>query len=280
MTHGAIFRSMDACMGAIAALHRMQPSPLPESWPSSSALLTPSDPVREEAVRRYLVQTSHPALSEPEGLHLLSTWGVPTIAVRVVRTAHEAIEAACALGFPVALKIVSRDIPHKSDMGGVRLGIVDAAGARHAFDALMTVAGEAAPRARIDGVAVQPMAASGVELVVGCRRDPVFGMLVMVGLGGVLVELLQDVAVAIAPVTPKEAMAMLHRLKGLPLLQGFRGQAAVDIDGVADCVSRLSALAHALSDRIEEIDVNPLICRPDGATAVDALVVLRGTPGA
>ncbi|WP_295374340.1 acetate--CoA ligase family protein [uncultured Pseudacidovorax sp.] len=274
MTHGALFRSMDACMGAISALRGLPPS----SCASISATQDPHFAAHLDAVGQCLDQATDPALSEPEALRLLAAWGIPTVAVQVAHTARAAAEAAAALGFPVAMKIVSRDIPHKSDMGGVRLRIADADGAQQAFDALMATAATAAPGARIDGVAVQPMAAPGVELVVGCRRDPVFGMLVMVGLGGVLVELLKDVAVAIAPVTPTEAQAMLHRLKGLPLLHGFRGGPVVDVACVAGCVSRLSMLAHAFSDRIEAIDINPLICHADRATAVDALVLLRQVP--
>ena len=180
-----------------------------------------------------------------------------------------------ALGFPVVLKVESPDIPHKTEAGVIRLGLGDAAAVREAYAAVMANAAHAVPDARINGVLVQPMVPQGLEIVVGARRDPLFGPMVVVGLGGIFVELLRDSATALAPVGEDAARAMLRRLKGYRLLEGFRGLPAVDQDALVGVIRRVSELAADQRDRIAEIDVNPLICAGDRVIAVDGLI-LRG----
>jgi acetyl-CoA synthetase len=171
------------------------------------------------------------------------------------------------------LKVESPDLPHKTEAGVIRLGLRDAASVREAYAAVMANAAKVSPPPRINGVLVQPMVPQGIELVVGVRNDPLFGPLVVVGLGGVLVEVLKDTALAPAPVTPDEAAAMLRGLKGVKLLEGFRGMPAVDTGRLAQVVSDVSRFAADLRDCVAELDVNPLICAGDRVTAVDALVV-------
>ncbi len=147
---------------------------------------------------------------------------------------------------------------------------------RQAYADVVAAAARVAPRPYIAGVLVQPMIAKGVELVIGAQNDPTFGPMVVVGLGGIMVELIRDSAAELAPVNREQAAAMLRRLKGYKLLDGFRGSAPVDIEAIEKIIVAVSELAFDQADRIAEIDVNPVICRPDGAIAVDALIVRTG----
>ena len=162
---------------------------------------------------------------------------------RLTQTADEAVSAATVLGFPVVMKVESPDLPHKTEAGVIRLNLRTDAEIRAAYAAVMANAAKVSPAPRINGVLVQPMVNQGVELVIGARNDSLFGPLIVVGLGGILVEVLQDSALSPAPVTPQQALAMLQRLKGHKLLAGFRGMAAVDINKLADIVSRVSCFA-------------------------------------
>jgi acetate---CoA ligase (ADP-forming) len=173
----------------------------------------------------------------------------------------------------VVLKVESPDIPHKTEAGAIRLGLGDAAAVRAGFAEILANARHAVPQARINGVLVQPMVPQGLEIVVGARRDPLFGPMVVVGLGGIFVELLRDSATALAPVGEDEAYAMLRRLKGHRLMEGFRGLPPVDQRALVDVIRRVSELAADQRDRIAEIDVNPLICAGDRILAVDGLIV-------
>jgi acyl-CoA synthetase (NDP forming) len=221
------------------------------------------------------------ALSEVESKGLLAAAGLPVVAERLTASAEEAAAAAAALGFPVALKIVSKDIPHKSEMGGVLLGLGDAAAVRKGFAGLMARTRAAAPKARIEGVLVSPFITDGVETILGVQRDPVFGPVVMFGLGGIFVEVLQDVTLRIAPFGEDEAHAMIREVKGFPLLRGARGRPPADIDALARALSLLSAFAAAYADTLETLDINPFLVRPEGqgAVAVDALIVPRAAAG-
>ena len=181
------------------------------------------------------------------------------------------------LGFPVALKIQSPDLPHKTEAGGVRLGLADAAAVRPAYDAMMRDVLAHMPDARIDGVAVQKMAPKGHELVIGMVNDPTFGPIMMVGFGGVTVELFGDVAHSPAPVDVVEAERMIRSLRSAPLLTGFRGSKPIDLAPVATLIARLSEAALAYADRIAEMEFNPVILHADGSglTIADALVTLQ-----
>jgi acyl-CoA synthetase (NDP forming) len=196
--------------------------------------------------------------------------------VAAVSDADAAVEAARSLGGgAVVLKLDALDLPHKSDLGLVRLGLVGDDAVRAAAGELLVTGRRQEIHAR--GLLVEPMAASGVELIVGLRRDPSFGPAVVVGLGGVLTEVLDDVAIRLAPVDRETALAMLAELRGVRLLDGVRGGAAVDRGAVADLIVALARLGEARPG-IVEVDLNPVIASAEGALAVDALVVLAPDP--
>jgi acyl-CoA synthetase (NDP forming) len=259
----SLFRSMDRCFAAIAAWHGRDDAVEPGT---ARRISDPSAKARVEA----MIDESHGVLTEHEGKRALTVYGVPTVPDRLARSSDEAVSAAGAFGYPVALKIESSAIAHKTEAGGVRLNLSDAAAVRSAYTEILANARNITDD--IAGVSVQPMARPGVEVIAGTRIDPVAGAVVLVGLGGVMVELMKDTVVGIAPVSAEEAKAMLKRLKGYRLLTGFRGSAAVDLDALADAIARISELGADLAEAISEIDVNPIIARPDGALAVDALI--------
>ncbi len=218
------------------------------------------------------------ALSEAEGKALLRKAGLPVPPSRLATSPGEAAEAVSAIGAPVALKIASPDIPHKTEIGGVELGIAAPQAARAAWERIVTGARDARPDARIEGVLVERMApAGGLECLVCVRRDPVFGYLLTIGLGGVHVELMRDVARAMLPVDARMAEEMLAGLRAAPLLAGARGQAGYDVDGLCRFVESLSALVAAHGHGIEEIELNPVWVGPKGAgvQVLDAAVRLR-----
>lgn len=215
------------------------------------------------------------AVPSLEGQVLLHSFGVATAAARLATAADEAVAAAEALGYPVALKIESPDIPHKTEARGVALNLQDAGAVREAYAALTASAQQFRSDARIAGVLVQAMVQGGVELVIGLKRDATFGPVVMVGLGGVLIEVFRDVAFRAAPVTAAEALHMLDELKSKVLLDGVRGKPAVDRKAVADMISAVSRLGAAAGPRLAELDLNPVLAGPQGATAVDWLMVLE-----
>jgi len=219
-------------------------------------------------------------LPERESLDLLRAAGLPVTAAIAVPDADAAVEAARTVGGrPVALKLDAVGLAHKSDVGAVVLGLAgDEAVRRAATDLLRLGRHHAADDFELRGLLVQPMADPGVELIVGLRRDPSFGPAVVVGLGGVLAEVLDDVAIRLAPVDAAEALSMLDSLRGRRILDGVRGAPAIDRQSVAELIVALSRLGASRSD-IVEIDLNPVIASPTGSVAVDALVVLRVQPG-
>ena len=197
---------------------------------------------------------------------MLGKYGIQSAPERQAKDADAAVKAANALGYPVVLK-ADGDIEHKTEAGAVKLDLRDEAALRAACGAMT---------AARNGFLVQPMLKGGVELVVGVKRDPQCGPVLLVGMGGVLVEVLRDTALALAPVGKAEARRMLESLKGYKLLTGYRGAPAANLDAVCEAIARISEFAADHADDIEEIDVNPLLARPDGAVALDALIVLRG----
>ena len=221
------------------------------------------------------------AQSEPQALATLAAAGIRTAPHQVVHSADEAVAVALRLAAPVVLKIVSPDITHKSDIGGVALGLRDAAAVRGAFDAMQISVRRHAPTARIDGVLVAPMLSGGVECILGAHHDPVFGPMLMFGLGGVFVELLGDVVLHTAPVSQQQALDMIRATKGFGLLSGARGRTPVDIEFLASNLAALSRLAHAAGDSLHSIDINPFIALPKalgGGCAVDAVIVGQKQP--
>ena len=205
----------------------------------------------------------------------LAAAGISVPKEELVNSADDAVRGAQAAGYPVVLKIVSEDIPHKTEIGGVALNLQDDSAVRQAYARLMDNARQHAPQARLDGILVAPMVRGGVELIAGVSRDPVFGPVVMVGLGGIYAEILKDVALQIAPVSEAEALGMIQSLKMFPLLDGARGQAQSDIKAAARTVARLSEFACRHANDIAEIDLNPIMVKPDGegVLALDALIV-------
>ena len=214
-------------------------------------------------------------LDEHEALRLLASWGVPVVETRVAHSAAEAARAAAAIGGPVAMKILSPDIEHKTEAGGVALGVaVDDAAAEH--DALVARARAYDTNAGIRGALVAPMV-GGVECILGVRRDPVFGPVVMVGSGGVLAEVVDDVAFGKAPIDDAQAKRMIAGLSVARVLEGVRGRPRCDIDALAAAAAALSRFAAAHADAIESVDVNPFVVLPEGqgGMALDALIVSR-----
>jgi hypothetical protein len=215
-------------------------------------------------------------LTERESKAVLDLYGIPTVREVSVGSADAAVAAAARIGFPLALKVESPDIVHKTEAGAVALGVRCDAELRAAYDRIMANAEAYAPHADIRGVLLQPMATPGLEVVAGVRIDPGFGPLIVVGFGGVLVELLRDTAVDLAPINAGEAMRMLRRLRGGALFDGFRGSTPVNLHRLADIIVRLSEFATDQRNGILEADINPIICAGDELVAVDALIVRRG----
>jgi acetate---CoA ligase (ADP-forming) len=269
-----LFRSMRRCMHALAAWWVRAAAR--ERLLSGSERL--SDPNAATLARAILMLNSgDKALSERASKALLSTYGVPISRERVADSREEAIEVAIEeVGFPCVLKVDSPDIAHKTEAGVVRLDLRHREAVGEAYDAIMANAARLSPAPRIDGVSVQEMVPPGLEMVVGMTQDPQLGPVLAVGLGGVMVELMRDTQVGLAPLGRAEALALIDRLKGRRLLDGFRGGPKVDPGALADILVRVSELAHDLQDVIAEIDVNPVILLPDRAVAVDALVIPKG----
>jgi acetate---CoA ligase (ADP-forming) len=214
-------------------------------------------------------------LSEADSKSLLREAGI-ALPDEVLVTEKTALDAAIAqVGFPLVMKIQSRDIPHKSEVGGVRVNIATKGEAFAAYQMLLDSARRHRPKAAIQGVLVGPMAKKGVEIIVGTLSDATFGPMVMVGLGGITTELFRDVVYRPAPVSAAEATAMLAELKAAPLLNGFRGAAKADISALSQLISNVSLLAARYREQVSEIELNPILVHPEGhgATIVDALVV-------
>jgi acyl-CoA synthetase (NDP forming) len=220
------------------------------------------------------------SLSEHESKELLRAAGF-VLPQEVLVTQKAYLDAAIAkVGFPLVMKIQSRDIPHKSEAGGVRVNIASAEEASAAYTQLVENARRFSPSANIQGVLVGPMAKKGVEMIVGTVNDPTFGPMVMAGFGGVTTELFKDVVYRPAPVSADEAATMLNELKAAPLLDAFRGSAKSDRAALAQLIAQVSQLAAQRKDDVSEIEVNPVLVHPEGEgiTIVDALVIGRDKP--
>lgn len=205
----------------------------------------------------------------------LRDFGISVPPEAIVSSQEEAVDKAGATGYPVVLKIASEDIPHKTEIGGVALNLRSEQEVREAYERIMANVAERAPKARVDGMLVASMAQGGVELIAGVSRDPVFGPVVMVGLGGVYAEILKDVSVQVAPVTEAEALRMLQSLKMFPLLDGARGQPKADVAAAARTVASLSEFACQYAGNVGEIDMNPVLVKPQGqgVEVLDALMI-------
>jgi acyl-CoA synthetase (NDP forming) len=212
-------------------------------------------------------------LTEVESKELLKQAGISAIDTRLATSREEAISISRKLGFPIALKIASPDILHKSDAGGVKLGLRTANQVGKAYDEVIQTIGQKYPQARLHGVAVQTMARPGVEVIMGMYMDAQFGPALMFGLGGILVEILKDVSFRIVPLAKRDAAEMVREIKGYPLLEGYRGRQPVDVSYLEDMLLKLSDFVQA-NPEVKELDLNPVFAYSDGALVVDARVIL------
>jgi acyl-CoA synthetase (NDP forming) len=216
-------------------------------------------------------------LPAESAFRLFEEFGIPAVPTVLTQSADEAAAASDRMGYPVVLKIESAEITHKSDVGGVALKLSNATEVRNAHARILSEVRRRAPAAKIDGVVVQKMASEGVEMILGVKRDPLFGPVILCGFGGILVELLKDVAIGIPPLSREQARDMIKRLRGFPILDGVRGKPPADADALCDAIVAVSRLAASLGDQLVGLDINPLIVLPkgDGVVAVDALVETR-----
>ncbi len=213
-------------------------------------------------------------LTEVESKALLKKAGIPVVEAKLARSKKEVISISNEMGFPVVLKISSTGVVHKSDSGGVKLGLANAAQVGKAYNEIVSSIKQAYPKAHIEGVSVQPMAPPGVEVIVGMSKDAQFGPVLMFGLGGILVEVLKDVSFRIVPVTIRDARAMIREIKGYPVLEGYRGQKPASIPALEKLIVKVSQFVEK-NPQIRELDLNPIFAYPDKAVAVDARIILE-----
>jgi acyl-CoA synthetase (NDP forming) len=213
-------------------------------------------------------------LTEVESKALLKKAGIPVVEAKLARSKKEAITISKEMGFPVVLKINSPDVVHKSDSGGVKLGLVNVTQVGKAYSEIISSIRQAYPEAQIRGVSVQPMASPGVEVIIGISTDPQFGPVIMFGLGGIMVEVLKDVSFRIVPVTERDAREMIREIKGYPILDGYRGQKPASIPALEKLIVKVSQFIEK-NPQIKELDLNPIFAYPDKAVAVDARIILE-----
>ncbi|HEY5172591.1 MAG TPA: acetate--CoA ligase family protein [Acidimicrobiia bacterium] len=267
-----VFRTFHNCVAAVKSYA--------DYWTFSARYRSPFDDAAREpspAARkaRKLLDGLRPgeALSEWSSKRLIRAYGIKTSTDVLCDTAAAAVRAAKKIGFPVVMKVSSPDLLHKTEAGVVKLGVSSAAEVRAAYDELLRRAEKADRHVRIDGVLVSETVSGGVDTIVGVSTDELFGPVVTIGLGGIFVEVFGDVTFRVPPFSDDEARRALHELKGLKLLEGVRGRAPVDIDALVATVMKVQRLAVDLAGDVRELDINPLVVRPRGAVALDALVV-------
>ena len=269
-----LFTTASGCAGTLRAMADYQM--LRERLLNSASVAVPEQPQRAKVAA--MLAASPAAMSEYRSRALLSLYGIGARDQgELVHSSDEAAAAAKAIGRAVALKVQSPDIPHKTEAGAVALNLIGADEVRSAYERVLDATKRCAPAAQIDGVLVQPMAALGREIIVGIHRDPTWGLLLMAGLGGVLVETLGDVVFAPVPVDEEAAFALLRRLKSAVVFAPYRGLPPADIDALADLMVRLSQFAADHGDNIDSIDLNPVIVHGagHGLSVVDALIIKR-----
>jgi acyl-CoA synthetase (NDP forming) len=266
----AVFRSTRHCFNAIS-IWQSRASTQSIAKSASQPLIGAAAHTRA----RSMLERCGQIVGERTAKAILAECGVQVVAERTARTPEEAADLAASLGFPVVLKVESPDLPHKSEAGAVRLNLQSREDVIKEGRAALESVSAHSPAARIDHLLVQPMVSQGVEIIVGTKFDPLFGPMVAVGIGGILVEFVRDVSLRPAPVSVEEAVAMIDALRSRRILNGVRNLPKVNVERLAETVARVSELAAANADLIAEIDVNPLICVGSDIIAADALIVRR-----
>jgi len=233
------------------------------------------DPRKARAILGSAAKANRTHLAQAEAEEVLAAYGLPLLGSRVVKSAGAAVDVAAKFGYPVVMKVISEDIIHKVDVGGVVLGIDSDEAARAAYASIMSRVAARCPDAEIDGVLIQPMIRGAEEVILGLKRDASFGPVVMVGLGGTFVEILKDVSFGIAPVPADRVRAMIRETRAYPKLAGVRGQKPRDVAAVEACIQRLSQLGVDCP-QIEELDINPLLVLDEGqgCFVADARIML------
>ncbi|NYT60976.1 acetate--CoA ligase family protein [Alcaligenaceae bacterium] len=266
----SMFRSLDRCMHAYQLWF---------NYARRRALLAQQSSVQvaqtaRDAARQYIRSFANArALTESEAKKLFGFYGIDCVQEILCTSPEQAVAAADEMGYPVVAKVQAAEIQHKSDVGGVKLNLSNAAAVKQAYEQITAAVKGLAPGSGIAGISIQKMVPQGIEMIIGARQDPQFGPVVVFGFGGVQVEVLRDVAVGLAPISRAEVQHALDGLRLRPLLDGFRGSAAADIDHFIELVTRVSALMADLADEILEIDINPIILHANGGIAVDGLVI-------
>ena len=213
-------------------------------------------------------------LTEFESKKILKQAGIPVVETKLAKTQKEAVSLSQKMSFPVVLKIVSPDVIHKSDSGGVKLSINSVTEVKKAYDEILKKVRKQYPHAVIHGVSVQKMIQPGTEVIVGTSKDPQFGPVIMFGLGGIFVELLKDVSFRVIPVEQRDAQEMIKEIKGYPLLQGYRGKEPANISALVEIILKISKLIEE-NPQIKELELNPIFAYRNKAVAVDARIILE-----
>lgn len=265
------YPSPERAMASLAALNHYYNN-IKKSMPEKHPVYTDINKTSALSVITEAISDKTHTLNE-QALQILKDYGIPTVASHITSNKQEAAAAAAELGYPVAIKILSSDITHKSDVGGVRLNLTSRAELEKAYDEMTITVREKVPGAALTGVLVQQYRPGGIEVILGGKQDPEFGPVVVYGLGGIYTELFKDVSFRIAPFTREEALDMIRETRSYRLLQGFRGQSPADIDALLECILRLSQLLTEIPE-IKELDINPLLVGANGVLAVDARIMI------
>jgi len=213
-------------------------------------------------------------LTEFESKKILKQAGIPVVETKLAKTQKEAVSLSQKMSFPVVLKIVSPDVIHKSDSGGVKLSINSVTEVKKAYDEILKKVRKQYPHAVIHGVSLQKMVRPGTEVIIGTSKDPQFGPVIMFGLGGIFVELLKDVSFRVIPVEQRDAQEMIKEIKGYPLLQGFRGKEPASLSALVEIILKISKLMEE-NPQIKELELNPIFAYRNKAVAVDARIILE-----
>ena len=226
------------------------------------------------AIFEQVKKEGRSVLTEFESKKILKQVGISVVKTQLAKTQKEAVSLSQKIGFPVALKIISPDIVHKSDSGGVKLSINNVTEVRKAYDEILKKVGKQYPDAVIHGVSVQKMVRPGTEVIIGTSQDPQFGPVIMFGLGGIFVELLKDVSFRVIPVERRDAQEMIQEIKGYPLLQGYRGKEPANLPALVETILTISRLIEE-NPQIRELELNPIFVYRNKAMTVDARIILK-----